>query len=981
MGKTLRWVVLAVVVFGAMQARGWAGSMLDGMLTTSGTHSSSTDPGLSGSTVTMGADGGINAASASGDISYNVAPGETLDTANFTLTLTGGSAHAKLEVGNGATLTTGSGAVTLSDNVASLDVSGTFNVGAGGIDNSGQIIISGSNGKLVLSNAGTVINRQTIIIDVDADVVGALALQNHGTLTIQNSNTVTIGNYTKSHSSSKITVANGSGISLATNGNGFADAFKDTVLAAGSSLTVTGGSYTGGDLAFTTAPADNTATVSLNLNANSTLGNGTDAINVGPATLQVNSGITFNGSVAAGDISVANGASANFMNGAVTTGAVSSVAGSRLIFSDAVAFSGTSIDTAGYMNVSVSPQNSADVNTNIFQKTTLTGPSAELSINAYENTTLSGGVQLAAAANTNQMVRLSGWNGSTLTLDGDVDVKSARLFVQTGRIVMDTTSARTISAGYLNVGSDATLATSGGGAGLNIATSSNIEIRGALDVGANDTLSLTTTTHLSLRDTTAIKLTDQGNVVMTGVTSFDYSGTPSVTVSGSNWSAGDAMLTFAATANGGGQIDEAYIAAHYNFGRTKWQIAGDAVVFNGRRLFADAGDLFGLDINENMQNGFAMLDTIEGSGVPGEADIVDYFDTALTGLGSPATRNASLIASGQGLGEYGALADVALDLAGDAFRAGLRRRMRDWLDDDFGFNTLASSPAGSGQAHASLACPAPAVSAWADLGGNWTRQRREDNLHGYKYNGYGVAAGLERRSDRLVYGVAGGYTRASVDVDRLRTKFHADVANVSLYAAYAHESGFFAQASAGFAHAWNDYDVNMVAASKKEGDFNSRSYSAGLDLGYAFRTPFVNAIPSVGVHYVHLRQDGWRESGGSAGSVGVFRKERRNSVDIPVLLRLNRVIDLGCARLAPEVRAGWTYAAKKSNSAIGYGLQGAPGYGYRVRGVDPGRSRYTLGAGLKARWRDNVEASVVYDFEWRSKYRNHALNVGVGVSF
>ena len=172
----------------------------------------------------------------------------------------------------------------------------------------------------------------------------------------------------------------------------------------------------------------------------------------------------------------------------------------------------------------------------------------------------------------------------------------------------------------------------------------------------------------------------------------------------------------------------------------------------------------------------------------------------------------------------------------------------------------------------------------------------------------------------------------------------------------------------------------MALGPNKSGDFNSKAYTANLDLGYAFTTCVANFIPSVGVHYTHINQDGWRERGGQMGTAGFFDKSRHNAVDVPVALRVNKVIEAGCVRLAPEVRAAWIFAAKKNRSEIGYGLQGAPN-SYTVNGVDPGRNRARVGAGLRAQWRNNVEAGIDYDFEWRSKYRSHTLSANLGVSF
>ncbi len=240
--------------------------------------------------------------------------------------------------------------------------------------------------------------------------------------------------------------------------------------------------------------------------------------------------------------------------------------------------------------------------------------------------------------------------------------------------------------------------------------------------------------------------------------------------------------------------------------------------------------------------------------------------------------------------------------------------------------------------------------------------------------------GYEKRFAGLLFGFAGGYTRAKVDVDDLAADFDADVMNLALYSAYLHESGIFARAGLGFSYAWNDYDVAMALGPNKGASYKSHAYTANLDLGYVYNTYFVNVIPSVGLYYTHNRQEGFQEYGGELGSRGFFGKTHANMVDIPVQVRLNKVFDVGGVQIAPEVRMAWIYAAKKNNSTIDYGLAGSS-QTYGVQGVNPGRNRARIGGGLKTQWCGKYEAGVDYDYEWRSKYKDHRLTATFAVSF
>lgn len=398
------------------------------------------------------------------------------------------------------------------------------------------------------------------------------------------------------------------------------------------------------------------------------------------------------------------------------------------------------------------------------------------------------------------------------------------------------------------------------------------------------------------------------------------------------------------------------------------------------------------DMSINISNGFNLLDVIDA-----DAAVAQPLKDALNDatvliedmLKSPSSYGRGLRAQRQRQGEYGNASREALFTTTALFGKRLDRRLDANIDLHFGLNVLAAAPA-SDNAYASLYSVrsrnggydycAPSTTIWADFHGGWAKQKAKSNINGYDYDGYGVSIGAERRLGRLLLGVAGGYTRAGVDVDDLSTDYDADVMNLGVYAGYVHESGFFARAGLGFAYAWNDYDVSMALGPNKKGDFDSQAYTANLDLGYVFRTPAVNLIPSVGLRYTHIRQDDWRESGGQLGTVGFFEKKRYNAVDIPVALRINRVFESGCLKIAPEARVAWVYAAKKNRSEINYGIQGA-GYTATMHGVNPGRNRYQVGAGVKAEWRDKYEFSLDYDYEFRSKYQDHKLSVNFGVAF
>ncbi len=93
------------------------------------------------------------------------------------------------------------------------------------------------------------------------------------------------------------------------------------------------------------------------------------------------------------------------------------------------------------------------------------------------------------------------------------------------------------------------------------------------------------------------------------------------------------------------------------------------------------------------------------------------------------------------------------------------------------------------------------------------------------------------------------------------------------------------------------------------------------------------------------------------------------------------MFSFGCdgGYIVPEVRTAFVYSANRSRPAIHSGFAGAPG-GATMRGVEPGRSHWRIGAGLSGRVNPRLDFHLNYEFETRSGFKGHNLNAGVGLA-
>ncbi len=273
---------------------------------------------------------------------------------------------------------------------------------------------------------------------------------------------------------------------------------------------------------------------------------------------------------------------------------------------------------------------------------------------------------------------------------------------------------------------------------------------------------------------------------------------------------------------------------------------------------------------------------------------------------------------------------------------------------------------------------------WAAGFGSWAKQRNRDNQFGYKYDSGGFILGYDRQHGDFVFGVSGAYSNGDIKDNDGLTKTDIDTLNVGLYGSYNPACGLFVDASVGFGWAWNDFNENAVVGGSKKGKYRNTSFQMGGNVGYTFNLGSAfRFVPTVGVQYTHVHQKAWDQtvSAGSGLNALHFDSTNNDYVSIPVAVRVNRTFDLGNGvRITPELRASYIYEAKKNQPKVRMGYVGT-NYSTTLYGMDSGRSRALVGAGVKAKLSRNLDVFVDYNFAFRKKYTSHNVMAGLGLSF
>ena len=112
-----------------------------------------------------------------------------------------------------------------------------------------------------------------------------------------------------------------------------------------------------------------------------------------------------------------------------------------------------------------------------------------------------------------------------------------------------------------------------------------------------------------------------------------------------------------------------------------------------------------------------------------------------------------------------------------------------------------------------------------------------------------------------------------------------------------------------------------------------------------------------------------------------FGEVKNDFVEFPVKLRLNSTIEAGNGVLiTPELRVGGTFVANKPDAQMQMGFVGS-GASTSINGINPDKSRFQVGGGVKIQATDLVDIFANYDYEGRSGFKSHSASAGLGFSF
>ena len=226
----------------------------------------------------------------------------------------------------------------------------------------------------------------------------------------------------------------------------------------------------------------------------------------------------------------------------------------------------------------------------------------------------------------------------------------------------------------------------------------------------------------------------------------------------------------------------------------------------------------------------------------------------------------------------------------------------------------------------------------------------------------GVAFGFEKFvADDVKAGV--GYAYSKTDVDGFMRNTDVDTHTAMVYGEYK-PSNWYVNGIA--TYSWSDYsEKKNVAGNQVKADYDVDTIGLQAMTGYDMNVKGVNVTPETGLRYVHISQDGYKDSAGQrvttddadilTGVIGA-----KASKDFALENGMN---------LRPEARLAMTYDLMNDDNNSVVTL--ANGSAYQVNGEALDRFGIEFGAGLTTDVNDNVELSVGYEGKFREDYQDH----------
>ena len=280
------------------------------------------------------------------------------------------------------------------------------------------------------------------------------------------------------------------------------------------------------------------------------------------------------------------------------------------------------------------------------------------------------------------------------------------------------------------------------------------------------------------------------------------------------------------------------------------------------------------------------------------------------------------------------------------------------------------------------------LSAWASGLGGLGSAMGDGNASTLTYNFGGAAVGVDYRIDpRFLVGLGVGYSSGSLWVGGFTGQGWSDAVMAAAYGSFT-EGAFYADAQAGYAYFDNRLQRQIaipgLAARTASGSTGANEVFGQLETGYRiglYAPAAATLAPFARLQVASVMQNGSTEWGAESLDLAVAA-QTTNALRTTFGADLAGAIALGKARtLDLRLRLGWQHEFADTGRPISAAFVAAPASGFTVWGASPQRDSAVLGLQAATQIADATQLYLRYDGEIAGGTDNHALNLGVRVTW
>jgi outer membrane autotransporter protein len=284
--------------------------------------------------------------------------------------------------------------------------------------------------------------------------------------------------------------------------------------------------------------------------------------------------------------------------------------------------------------------------------------------------------------------------------------------------------------------------------------------------------------------------------------------------------------------------------------------------------------------------------------------------------------------------------------------------------------------------------PTGPLSAWASALGGLGSVQGDGNASTLTYNFGGAAAGIDYRFDpRFLVGLGVGYTHGTEWVNSFMGQGWSDSVSVAAYGSFT-QSGFYLDALAGYAYYGNQLQRQILIPGLQQrtatGSTGANQFLGQAEGGYkvGIYAPAAATITPFGRFQISsVTQNAFSESGAQSLSLNVAQ-QTTNSQRTTIGADLGSSIGLGNEhKLDVAVRLGWQHEFADTGRPITAAFAGAPGNSFTVFGATPARDSAVVGLQATTTVAAATQVYLRYDGGVGGGTDNHAINVGLRMSW